>query len=322
MRTERKSQRQLHNMKYRVVFGFLTSVALLCLAGGVFAKYYAGRSNKGVATASNLYFTSNYLKNVSEAESDYPVIYNNDAWDGNNAYSFHLLIRNYQNQLLYNDINLDITYKIEFQLVDTTDEGTYQVTYQNETKNVTSVSACEFDATLDGGQAMENPFKISIARPDGNTDLNYKSVGVQVTATPISPGYVANSEKLGGVFYASLLSAQYELTGGFSEVKFLDSFVGFPYRISYKAGTDNAAHTVQVTWNSEKLQLDRNSSYYASVQDGSSGKKYVEIVMEPYTTLELVFFRTSDFGSITTVSELEELVTIKDKTKTGEGGSE
>ena len=232
------------------------------------------------------------------------------------------MIRNYQNQLLYNDTNLDITYKIEFQLADTTDGGTYQVIYQDETKEVTSDSACEFDATLNGGQAMENTFKISIARPDGNTDLNYKSVGMRVTATPVLPDYVANSEQLGGVFYASLLSAQYELTGKFSEVTPLDSFVGFPYRISYKAGTDNAAHTVKVTWNSGKLQLDRNSSYYDYVQNGSSGKKYVEIVMEPYTTLELVFFRTSDFGSITSVSELEELVTIKDKTKTEEGGAE
>ena len=228
---KRNFKKQLHKKKYRVVLGFLTSLVLFCLASGaLIAKYYAGRSNKGVATASSLYFSSNLLKNVQGVEeSAYPVIYNTDAWDGNNPYSFNLLIRNYQNQLLYNDENLDIQYDISFRLIDATDNGTYQVTYQGETKTVSLNTECKFSATLAGGQAMSNQFTVSVARPAGNTDKNYKSVGILVTATPVSPSYVANSAKLGGIFYASLVSVKYDLRGEFSKVDNVSQYSVYNY---------------------------------------------------------------------------------------------
>lgn len=323
MKKKRNSKKQLHKKKYRVILGFLTSFVLLCLASSaLIAKYYAGRSNKGVATASSLYFFSNFLKNVQELEeNDYPAIYNNDAWDGNSQYDFNLSIRNYQNQLLYNDKNLDITYKISFQLEGTSDGGTYQVTYKDETKTITANEACEFTAELTGGQAMSNQFIVSVARPTGNTDVNYKSTGIRVTATPVSPGYVANSVKLGGIFYASLVSVKYELNGGFSKVTDVSQYAGFPYTITYKPGEDNTAHTVKITWDASKLQLDKNSPYYGSKHDSENSKQYIEILIEPYAALDLVFYRASGFSGITQVNELNALVEIFDKDKT-EGGAQ
>lgn len=316
MRKEKNTKKQLHNKKYRVVFGFLASLLLLCLAGGfLLAKYYAGRSNKGVATASSLYFSSNLLKNVQQLnENDYPVVYNTAAWDGTYAYSYNLEIRNYQNQLLYNDQNLDIQYNINFQLVNETDGGTYQVTCQNETKTITYGTSCSFSATLEGGQAKENKFTVSIKRPEGNVDTNYKSVGIRVTATPVSPSYVANYEKLGGILYATTFSSQYELNGGFSKVQTgkVSGYAGFPYTITYKPGEDNMVQKVKVSWDADKLQLDQYSPYRSSVQtDSVNNRDYIVISVEPYTVFDIMFYRTSEFDKATTLEGLNDLVKIE-----------
>ena len=316
MRKEKNTKKQLHNKKYRVFFGFLASLLLLCLAGGfLLAKYYAGRSNKGVATASSLYFSSNLLKNVQQLnENDYPVVYNTAAWDGTYAYSYNLEIRNYQNQLLYNDQNLDIQYNINFQLVNETDGGTYQVTCQNETKTITYGTSCSFSATLEGGQAKENKFTVSIKRPEGNVDTNYKSVGIRVTATPVSPSYVANYEKLGGILYATTFSSQYELSGGFSKVQTgkVSGYAGFPYTITYKPGEDNMVQKVKVSWDADKLQLDQYSPYRSSVQtDSVNNRDYIVISVEPYTVFDIMFYRTSEFDKATTLEGLNDLVKIE-----------
>ena len=316
MRKEKNTKKQLHNKKCRAVVGCLASLLLLCLAGGIlFAKYYAGRSNKGVATASSLYFSSNLLKNVQKLnENDYPVVYNTAAWDGTYAYSYNLEIRNYQNQLLYNDQNLDIQYDINFQLVNETDGGTYQVTYQNETKTITYGTSCSFSATLEGGQATVNKFIVSINRPEGNVDTNYKSVGVQVTATPVSPSYVANYEKLGGVLYATTFSSRYELKGEFSKVQTgkVSGYAGFPYTITYKPGEDNMAQRVKISWDASKLQLDKYCPHYSSIQtDAVNNREYIVLSIEPYTIFDINFFRTSEFDKTTTLEGLNGLVKIE-----------
>ena len=114
-----KKNRKLHKKFYRAMGGFLITLVLLCAAGGnLFAKYYAGQKNKGVGVASSLYFSSNVLKNVASTEdtTDYPMIFNKEAWNGTDECEIEVDIRNYANQLLYNDKNLDITYQISFQL--------------------------------------------------------------------------------------------------------------------------------------------------------------------------------------------------------------
>lgn len=316
MKKEKNTKKQLHTKKYGIVFCFLLSLLLFCLAGGILlAKYYAERSNKGVATASSLYFSSNLLKNVQKLnENDYPVVYNTSAWDGTDPYVYNLEIRNYQNQLLYNDQNLDIQYDISFQLVNETDGGTYQITYQNESKTITDGTGCSFSATLKGGQATENNFTISIKRPKGNVDINYKSVGIQVTATPISPSYVANYEKLGGVLYATTFSSKYELKGEFSKIQTekVSEYAAFPYTITYKPGQDNTAQQVKISWDAGKLQLDKYSPYYSSIQtDLANNRKYIMVSIEPYTIFDIIFFRTSEFGQTTTLEDLNGLVKIE-----------
>lgn len=321
MKKKRYTARQLHNMKIRAIAGLVLSFVMLLASGAVLvAKYYAARSNKGVATASSLYFTSNYLRTVNGLEeADYPATYNTDAWSGDAAYDFDLEIRNYQNHLLYNDENLDITYKIEFKLIDTTDGGTYSVVYQDEQKTITDTVACEYEVTLNGGQAIANHFKISVKKPDGNDDINYKSVGILVKATPVSPGYMTNYGSLGGVLFAGIVSSQYELKGEFSKISDdLDRYTGFPYTVTYKPGASGSTKNIRITWDSGKLQMDKNCEYYYNIETSEADKKYIVLTIEPYAAFDIVFYRTDAFYAApcpADVAALEQLVTI-----TVEGG--
>ena len=301
MKKKQNKQKQLHKRNCRAIIGFVTSFVLLCFASGVlFAKYYAGSSNKGVATASSLYFSSNVLRNISNADdSSYPIIYNTEAWDGNGACNLEVQIRNYQNQLLYNDRNLDITYDITFELTEDTDGGTYEVSDGTNTYDITNGHTFT-GVTLDGGVAKTDTYKILVTRPDdqkGNT--TYRSVGIRVTATPVSPSYVTSSASLGGILYASMVSVQYKLDYNFDKVKSVDNFSGFPCTITYTPGEDNAAHKIKIIWNN-KLEIDQYNKYYLQAKDAGSfqvtnDSSYIILTMEPYSAIDVTFYRTSDF---------------------------
>ncbi|MDD6069477.1 MAG: hypothetical protein PUC12_01500 [Clostridiales bacterium] len=341
MKNQENRKRQLHKKKCRAVLGFITSLVLLCLAGGVLvAKYYAGRSNKGVATASSLYFSSNVLKSLNNGtgdpvEGNYPIIYNTSTWNGNDPYIFDVEIRNYQNQLLYNDRNLDITYDISFELMDTTDGGSYSVSYGNETRTLTSENktAVFSNKTLQGGMARADQFKISVTRPDSQKDNpNYRSCGILVIAKPVSPSYVKDSIKLGGILYATMVSAQYKLEHNFNKVTAgnspLSDFCGFPCTITYMPGEDNAAHEVKVKWKNN-LEIDQHNAYYlqAKQESGRSGMEtsdettwnYMIITMQPYSSIQIAFYRADSFDDETV--KLLECIQLVDLTKAEGSGT-
>lgn len=317
---------KLHKSKNRVIFGFIASLLLLCAASSLlYAKYYAGSNDKGVATASGLYFTSNVLKNIeTENVGDYPVIYNTTTWDGTGDCELEVQLRNYQNQLLYNDRNLDITYQVNFKLMGQTDGGVYTVTYNNssnnqtETKEITAEGVTVSGMQLKGGKANAQQFMVNVKRPESEKDnSNYRSVGIIVTAVPVSPSFVANTSKLCGVLYATMVSTNYELLHEFGQVfDPLKNYSGFPYTITYMPGEDNLAHNVKITWDNS-LEIDQFSNYYKqALEEGkasvdNTGKKYIILTMQPYSSVSITFYRSHDFSAANKAA-LENLVTVED----------
>ena len=316
MKNKRYTKKQLHKKKCRAIMGFITTLLLLCLASSVLvAKYYAGRSNKGVAIASSLYFSSNVLKNVKNEsggvdDSNYPIIYNTTSWDGTGACRLDVQIRNYQNQLLYNDRNLDITYNICFELAGVSDGGTYQISYGSDTKTLTDDNKkVQFsNITLQGGMARADQFMVSVTRPESEKDNpNYRSTGIRVTATPVSPSYVTASSILGGILYASIVSAEYSLNANFDVNGPLNNYSGFPCTITYMPGVDNKAHEVKVIWDS-KLEIDQFDPYYqqAKNEDGKYDEikdsnddvkqRYIILTMQPYSSIQITFYRADGFA--------------------------
>lgn len=327
-----KKNRKLHKKFYRAMGGFLITLVLLCAAGGnLFAKYYAGQKNKGVGVASSLYFSSNVLKNVASTEdtTDYPMIFNKEAWNGTDECEIEVDIRNYANQLLYNDKNLDITYQISFQLYNTSDGGNYTVSYDGETKTITTeeTAAVFTDRLLQGGKQNQDQFVVSVTRPESeSSNSKYRSVGILVTATPVSPSFVVNSAKLGGILYASMLSASYSLDCNFNQVnESLSNYSGFPCTISYTPGEDQAAHEIKIRWK-DNLEIDQFDPYYLKAKSNSQfgdetvddvAWHYIIITMQPYSTIQIAFYRSSGFDDSTVT--LSECVKAIDLNHSSEG---
>lgn len=322
-----KKNRKLHKEFCRAMGCFLITLVLLCAAGGnLFAKYYAGQKNKGVAMASSLYFDSNVLKKVKDAAntSDYPAIFNKEPWNGTGECTIDVDIRNFSNQLLYNDKNLNITYNISFVLEEASeDDTTYSVTYtsgsENQTQTITT-SGCTFEnLTLEGGKQDQHVFKVSIKRPEdavGSTD--YTSKRIKVIATPVSPSYVTNSEKLGGFIFATSIAAGYSFQAGFDNGVNIDGFAGYPYSISYTPDLDQMPHKVKLSWDTQQLEIDKFSSYYpygGGNNDTNKNWKYIELTIQPYSTIHITFFRVAGFNA----NKLEDCVKVTDLDHNTEG---
>lgn len=324
MREQRKVKRKFQKVKISQVLAvvLVCTLALLGIGGSLFAKYYANTSNKGVTTASNCYFTSNLLKDVTGQETgEYESIYNTSIWEGKaeTPCVMDLEICNYQSQILYNDKNLNLTYQITFELAGASDGGTYQVTYGSQVKKITAGNPVTFsNITLNGGKAEDSLFRVSFTAPAVH-EPNYTSQGIKVTATTTSPDY-AKGRTLGGVLYASVYSSIYSLEAGFEfEYDDLENMAAYPYKVTYTPGLDGKEHHLEISWNSDSLELDYFSYQNYPITDGTAENgtniKTLSYTIQPYATLNLVFYQKGSL-TITDSEELEALVTVIDKDHT------
>ena len=122
---------------------------------------------------------------------------------------------------------------------------------------------------------------------------------------------------LAGVLVASMISSQFELKGEFSEVtNSLDDFTGFVYNVTYKPGISSSTRNIKIEWDADRLQLDNNSNYFSEITDSGENKKCISLTIEPYSSLDIVFYRTNSFyqvGYPTDKSGLQSLVKLVDE---------
>lgn len=299
------------------------------LAGYTFAKYYANNSNKGVTAAANYYFSSDVLDeavNVTdEGVEEWKDVYNTAAWDGMSSYIFDVKIRNYQNQLLYNSENLNISYRITFQLLED-DGGSYSVAYGSGSyQALEEGQLVTFTQEITGGMAKADTFKVQFNAPEG-VDETYQSPGIQVVAEITGPDFLAKTQtKIGGVLHVGIVKADYSLEGKYDftvssidsewstdKKAVVDGMAAFPYTISYTPGSDNAAHKIRISWKNEWLDLDHFNENYENIvtEDGIS---YIEVYIQPKEKIKLAFYRTDDFDlSVVTPEMFRGLITVTD----------
>lgn len=308
---------KLHKISKKALGIFALVIVGIGIAGGVtFAKYYANNSNKGVTAAANYYFSSDVLddalnkeENPEIGDEEWKDVYNTDAWDGQNDYSFKMKIQNYQNQLLYNSDNLNIEYEITFELLK--DDGKiYTVAYgSDEPKALNKGQKITYNETIKGGTAKADTFTVMFPKPEEVTD-DYKSAGVRVVAKITGPDFLANTNTtIGAVLHVGIVKADYNLEGKFeffdsykSDTDWTDegskaavnSMAAFPYTITYTPGDDNAAHDITISWNSSQLELNKFDEHYGQVTT-EYGKSTLKVTMQPKEQLELVFYRADGF---------------------------
>ena len=332
------------------MFWFVFACILLSTTATIMAKYYAKESRKGVATASGLYFTSNYLEQISD--DVLPERANTNQWLGSGTCNLNIEIYNYSNILLYNDENLNITYDMHFQMQEApgADES-YKVSYKttdaegNQTEHVIELVDTNKQTIeglyLPGGQALANYVQLQITPnvndPSVKVENSYRSKKVAVWVEPTAPDYVANSNKLGAILSATPSKQAFSFRAAFDieeqmegmsleEGKALiESYAGFPYKVQTSGELDSnyEGKRMRVTWNSTYLELDMYNKYYqeakkqglvTTVNNTGAGVTYTSIIMDltSYTSMEFDFYKTTSFGNftITDLTDFHNLVMV------------
>lgn len=166
----------------------------------ILGKYYAARYNKGIAVASNLYFNSdklskstgitdiNTILNDNDTLNKINVFTNSGSWSsGDLLLSFN--IRNYDNNILYNEKNLNIGYKIHFVLLDEPVGAEYSIVGSDNVSHplVSKGDKVELEGTTIGGSLYADIYGIHLRM---TSKADYKAARVLVLAYPVSPDYV------------------------------------------------------------------------------------------------------------------------------------
>jgi hypothetical protein len=311
----------------------LVFLLLLSFCGYAYARYYAQESRKGVATASGLYFSSNCMQSVEEIDKqeDFPSYVDSNGWNGEGSCTVQILVQNYENVLLYNDANLNITYDIKFCLIDAPADSTYTVINKEQSSETSytlekGTTVCFSNQYLQGGSAQKNQIDLIVSPPSGYDPQTYVSGRVAVWAEPSAPDYVK------GMNLAACIQVkpdrEYSVTGGFdiaeklskegtNVAEMLKSLSGFAYTVRTTGDLQGSTGHIQLRWNSTYLEMDLYNSYYLAAQKAGlvqTEGEYTTLTMDAYTyaSMNFSFYKTAafDVSNFQTASAFTRLVDV------------
>lgn len=302
-----KQNKTLNKKRIRRIAGILLVIALAGITGIVYGKYYASRNNKGIVVASNLYFGSDKLRkstgvtniddivNNDEILNKINVFTNSGSWAMTNLpLSFD--IRNYDNNILYNENKLDIEYKIECVLLDEPIGAKYSIISNDGSVHSldSKGSKVELTGKLEGGTLKSDTFAVQISMVSQEV---YEAARVLVMAYPISPDYVykdkdENQEyRLLGIFKGHITDVEMSIDSAKFNVqdneqysdsnwkKLVTDLSGYVYNIKTIGDvvTDEGTATkqeIKVTWNTNYLTIDEyDDSYLAAKEHDEKAKQ-------------------------------------------------
>lgn len=336
----KERKRKLHMNRRTAVLILAAVLAAGGILGGVsYAKYYASKYRQGVSVASGLYFSSNRLytdrgdtTNIGGISTENMMVnVNDEKWSGGDL-DFNIEIRNYDNNLLYNDENLNVEYEICFMLVDDPVGATYSVTDSDGTVRALSRRGQIVKFTggyLAGGSLSREDYQLTIHLADRDT---YNGARVLVVAYPTAPDYLYaptdQQHRLVGLFQGVCSETEMRVESSDflvqsdtdyndatwrEKVEDLSGLVFNIKTIGDVVADENSAATQEavVKWNSDYLSISQYDEYFLEAEPGDIETKtenghqwtYMKIDMLPYTSVNLTFYKTQefldDFGSMT-----------------------
>lgn len=349
-----KSEKQKKNNKIpRIVIAAAAGLLLLGVSFTVYAKYYKTGYNKGIAIASGFYFSSNYmteldledenakqigsieeLKNQPDLLIRIPVRASNSGWNNNGSSfdtSFLVDVDNYDNQLLYNDVDLNLSYTVEFILLDAPEGVTYQVCKGSDTSGYVTFDEnqkASFQGKLEGGKLSFDTyqFQVSISNLD-----DYKTAGILALAYPTDPAYVQGTKKIAGIITADYREVEMEITRqGFTiessltdtnwrEAVKAESAYVYQVKTTGNYSADmlgGQKQKIKVTWNPKLYKLHRYDQYRLELEEKYSGAELQNYFNEdqgfmivetlPYSSIQFTFFKKDGFDTeLGKISDLE-----------------
>ena len=222
-RNKKKERAGKLNKEIRIVLAVMTCLIFACTSIVVYSKYYKTGYNKGMAVASGFYFGSNYMESaddikgltMEEIARDYRdsilVSANRNSWNSS-TYVFDVELRNYDSQLLYNDIDLDVEYQVHFMLLDEPQGASYNVSYGTQTKNLQwsggKGTVVSFQGTLPGGTLKADKYALSVSVTD---EAAYTPASILMMAYPVGPDYLLNAKCIAGIVKANYEEREFKI---------------------------------------------------------------------------------------------------------------
>ena len=279
------------------------------------AKYYAYRAEKGITVASAFYFNSNKLSKMElpgPATEDWvvnnmsivgiPVTVNQDKWTGGDCI-FTVEVRNFDNNLLYNEAGLDVGYVIYFRLIGAPQGASYKITSSKD--NITPLGSyagakeqflsndgdiVRCKGTLGSGRAISDEYQIHVNTTGSEMKYNNdEAAKVVAVAYPTSPSYIVNEtaseHRLVGVFQAKISAPNMTIANSRFAIQTTDSYntdwlaevntqTGLIYNI--QTGGDalvdennSIQQTAYVKWKGDYLEISQFDSYYLTAKENA-----------------------------------------------------
>lgn len=363
MRRENKKRITLKKINRTAKIRIAIAAAACLLVAGVsftvYSKYYKTGYNPGMAIASGFYFSSNHMssvteimdKSMDEIARDYRdnilVSTNRGSWKGTEAFNFDIEVRNYDNQLLYNDKDLNVDYEVSFMLIDYPVGAIYSVSRNGvsqtlEWENGKGV-AITYKGRLEGGKPNYDSYTVGVAMRNPNSPEIYEPASVLVVARPTGPSFLTRTKWIAGILKVNYEEKEFRIEdSGFAISKNqawetawkneVEKEAGYIYQV-YTTGNNTGTGTrkrIYVRWKKDLFTINAFDTYYKQVE-GDSSRYYekgewqvMEIDVLPYASLKFVFYRnstgfTNAFKKITNKEEFEETVQVTADPKTDWG---
>lgn len=333
----RKRKRKQEQKKVVFVIALLCILTMAGLATRlVIAKYYAYKAEKGISVASGFYFNSDKLikqeggayaspEAVQGMNTDgIPVTINREKWTGGDCL-FTVEIRNFDNNLLYNEQGLDLEYKILFRLIGTPVGASYTVSGEGitGTPSLTPGNSVEGGGSLAGGAPRSHIFQIHLTTANQAVQYdNLKAAKVLVAAYPTSPDYIRTEETekqehfMCGMFQGVLSEASMRIESSRFQVQSTTAYKsGWQNAVKDQSGliytirtggdalideNNSIRQKIRVKWNSQYLQVSKYDIEARATEVAKKEKEKYILINPDATEIELENVYNTKYNQVVT----------------------
>ncbi len=329
---ERNRRRRIteRRVKLAAFFGLLFAI-FMTWGGYVYGKYYAQSYQNGIAIASGVYFTANYAVEVESETEAFIESVVNTTYQGKD-FNFEFEVRNYENNLLFNESTVVIPYSVMFWLEEAPEGATYTVEYNGETKTLSAGEPAEATFSMHGiagGSAMANVYTISADVAD---DAEHEPIPVYVEVKTEASSVINSTLKGKMVFTKSQKAENYiesqqfvvskEVNSDdekFAEIKNMSGLTYEIRTVGEVSGDSGVTEKIKLSWDSTVLEIDLFDDAYlewktsegatAPLEEEKNGVKwhYILIDIMPYSAETISFFRGTTFDNEEKVNSMDTL---------------
>jgi len=325
---ERKRRRKKTEHFVRIT-AFLALVAIVWVGSHTYAKYFSESARHGVAIASGVYFSANYAAESSSTDSGeyFESVVNSNYGGGNYAFDFE--VRNYENNILFNESGVTIPYSLSFWLGDTPVGAEYSISWVDGEKTKSAIlGAGEGTKVTIGNQSISgggaSVVEYTIAISDVAQSAVHKSVPIYVEVKT-DEGAIINKTLRGKMVLNNskipenyIESQEFVVSGQYADdaAKFAaiqkQAMLTYEIRTVGEVASGDVTEKLKLSWDPVLLEIDLFDDAFLAWQesntleggvapqspavDATTGRYYIILEVMPYSAQTVSFFRGARYG--------------------------